>query len=159
MMTTTLPLTSLQKRLLNDYQRNFPLSPTPYADIAEQLGVSEAVVLQTLQDFSGQGIISRIGPVFTPHRIGCSTLATIAVPPARLEEIASYINSLPEVNHNYEREHQFNLWFVITATTPTHLQTVLAEIEKVTGLAVMSLPLQEDYHIDLAFNLQWSKEC
>ena len=156
MTTSTIslpPLTDLQKNLLNDFQRNFPLSPTPYADIATQLGVSEEAVLQTLSELSTQGIVGRVGPVFPPNRIGCSTLATMSVPPARLEEIAIYINSFPEVNHNYEREHQFNLWFVLTAESPVRLQEVLDEIEEVTGFNVMSLPLLEDYHIDLAFKL------
>lgn len=156
-MTTSpssLPVfTELQKKLLNDFQRNFPLSPTPYAEIATQLGVSEEVVIQTLKEWSDQGIIGRVGPVFPPNRIGCSTLAAMSVPPARLEEIANYINTFPEVNHNYEREHPFNLWFVLTAATPVRLQTVLEEIEEVTGFPVMSLPLLEDYHIDLAFKL------
>ena len=157
--TTLFPLTDLQKQLLNDFQRDFPLSPTPYADLAQQLGIPEEVVLKNLQYLSELGIISRIGPVFTPNRIGCSTLAAMSVPSAHLEEIAKYISTLPEVNHNYEREHHFNLWFVLTAANLTHLQTLLEEIEETTKLPVMSLPLMEDYHIDLAFNLQWVKEC
>lgn len=148
-------LSLLQKRLLNDFQKDFPLSTTPYADLARELGVSEAEVLAELRELSDTGAISRVGAVLRPHRVGTSTLAAMRVPPERLHEIAERISAVPEVNHNYEREHAFNLWFVLTALDEAHLNTVLQSIEHSTGFAVMSLPLVEDYHIDLGFKLQW----
>jgi DNA-binding Lrp family transcriptional regulator len=147
-------LSELQEILLNDYQSNFSLSATPYADIATDLGVTEAEVIDALRELSESKIISRIGPVFRPQSIGISTLAAMAVPKGRLQQVANYISSLLEVNHNYEREHRFNLWFVVTATTEEHLQAVLMEIEANTGIAVMSLPMLESYHIDLGFDLK-----
>ncbi len=148
-------LNDLQESLLNDFQRDFPLSPTPFADIATRLGVSEADVIETLRELNEAEFISRVGPVFRPHRLGTSTLAAMAVPEERLLDVANYISTLPEVNHNYEREHDcFNLWFVITAPTETHLQAVLTNIEENIGIAVMSLPMLESYHIDLGFDLK-----
>ena len=77
-------LSDLQTKLLNDFQKNFPLSPTPYADIAACLGVTETEVLAALQELEEGQIISRIGPVFHPHCIGTSTLvATVSVITAR----------------------------------------------------------------------------
>jgi DNA-binding Lrp family transcriptional regulator len=64
------------------------------------------------------------------------------------------VNAYAEVNHNYEREHHFNLWFVATATNAAHLERVLQSIEQATGLAVMRLPMVQDYHIDLGFDLR-----
>jgi len=151
-------LSALQEILLNDFQRDFPLSPTPYADIASRLGVTEAEVLDALRELSESKIISRVGPVFRPHRIGTSTLVAMAVPKGRLQDVAHFISALPEVNHNYEREHRFNLWFVVTATTEEHLQAVLIEIEEKTGIAVMSLPMLESYHIDLGFDLKFNNQ-
>jgi siroheme decarboxylase len=101
-------LSPLIDPLLNDFQQDFPLSPTPFADIAADLGVTEEEILVNLRELNDTEIISRIGPVFHPHRVGTSTLAAMAVPQARLQEIANYISALPEVNHNYEREHRFN---------------------------------------------------
>ena len=146
-------LTELEKRLLDAWQKGFPLSPTPYADIAEKLGTSEALVLTILERLQEQGIISRVGPVFAPRRVGVSTLAAMAVPEERLESVAALVSSYPEVNHNYEREHHFNLWFVVTAADEAQLRQVLQEMEARTGLAVMDLPLEEQYHIDLGFPL------
>ena len=149
----TVSLNETQKRLLNDFQHHFPLSPNPYADIAEQLGISEQAVIQHLKELSNQKVISRIGAVFRPHSIGKSTLATMHIAAPRLVEIANYISSLPEVNHNYEREHYFNLWFVITVTNEENLEEIIRGIEEETLLPVISLPMLEDYHIDLGFNL------
>jgi DNA-binding Lrp family transcriptional regulator len=145
----------LHQRLLNDFQREFPLTPEPYAELAEALGVDETTVLHLLEEMQSRGIISRVGPVFAPNRVGVSTLAAMAVPPDRLDRIAGFINAYPEVNHNYEREHRFNLWFVITAASAERLAEMLAQIEDVTGLSVLSLPLLEEFHIDLGFPLQW----
>ena len=146
----------LEKHLLNDFQRDLPLSSRPYAELAARLGVTEEQVLATLEDLQAQGAISRIGPVFRPHKVGASTLAAMAVPAARLDAVAELVSAYPEVNHNYERGHRFNLWFVVTAPDRARLDAVLGEISARTHLTVLDLPLLEDYHIDLGFDLQWS---
>lgn len=154
--SNTLALNALERQLLNDFQRDFPLSATPYADMAKQLGVSEEEVIAGLQKLQAQGAISRVGAVFRPNRVGVSTLAAVAAPPDRLEDIAQLINRYEEVNHNYEREHAFNLWFVVTARDQAALEAVLDAIEADSGCKVLALPMLEDYHIDLGFELKWS---
>jgi len=148
--------TALEKRLLNDFQHDLPLSATPFADLAEQLGVSENEVLSTVNKLQDEGVISRVGPVFTPNRIGVSTLAAMSIPCEELECVARIISAFPEVNHNYERDHEFNLWFVVTASSEEHLDIVLHEIEQHAEYPLMSLPMLEDYFIDLGFKLQWA---
>jgi len=147
-------LTDIERRLLNDFQHDFPLSPTPYADIAQSLGVSEAEVLATLARLKDAGAVSRVGAVVRPNIIGASTLAAMAVSPNELERIAALVSSYAEVNHNYEREHRLNLWFVATAPDSTRLQQVLDDIAARCGHDVLSFPLLEDYHIDLGFELK-----
>ncbi len=146
---------SLQKRLIDAYQRGMPVSPTPYADMAVCLGVGENEILSALKLLTDSGVASRIGPVFRSGSVGVSTLAAMQVPQARLEDVAALVNSYREVNHNYEREHRLNLWFVITADTEKRLQEILNGIEDSTALPVISLPMQASYHIDLGFDLQW----
>lgn len=148
--------TPLQRALLNNFQQGFPMSARPYAELAEQLGVSEQDVIETLRSLQDSKTISRVGPVFRVGSIGVSTLAAMAVPADRLEEVAAIVSEYEAVNHNYEREHDFNLWFVATATDEVGLQTTLQDIEQHTGLRVMRLPMLEDYHIDLGFELQWT---
>jgi len=105
-------LTSLHKQLLNNYQQEFPLSATPYLDIAESLGVTEEAVLAAFDELNQQQFISRIGLVIAPNNIGASTLVAMAVPEEQLQSVAEIVSLYPEVNHNYERENIFNLWFV-----------------------------------------------
>lgn len=150
---------SLEFHLLNDYQHGFPLCSEPYAQIARARGAGQDAVLQTLRRLRDDGHISRIGAVFAPGRIGASTLAAISVAPQRLAEVAAMVSRFPEVNHNYEREHRFNLWFVVTAGTPERLAAVLADIEARCGLPVLRLPLEAQYHIDLGFHLGHTGAC
>lgn len=149
------PLDEVERRILNDYQQGLPLDPQPFARIAQDLGISEETVLECLQSLQQDGVVSRVGPVFKPNRVGVSTLAAMAVPPERLEEVADLVSACPEVNHNYEREHHFNLWFVVTAEDARSLQDVLQGIRQRSGLEVLDLPMLEDYFIDLAFRLTW----
>jgi DNA-binding Lrp family transcriptional regulator len=121
--------------------------------LAARLGVGEKAVLGGLEKLRREGKISRVGAVFAPKRIGASTLAAMAVPPDRLDAVAAAVNRFPEVNHNYEREHRFNLWFVVTAGSEGRLQATLSAIEKAAGLPLLSLPLLEEFHIDLGFPL------
>ncbi len=149
-------LDALDRRLLDDFQSGIPLAPRPFALMAEQLGVAEAEVIARLQRLTEAGAVSRVGPVFRPRQVGASTLAAMAVPPERLAEVATLVNGFPEVNHNYEREHDFNLWFVLTAPDRTRLERVLDEIGRRAGLPVLDLPMLAEYHIDLGFPLQWT---
>jgi len=154
MKNTIHTFSELEQHLLNDFQRDMSLSATPYADIAKQLGVSETEVLQSIQSLQDKGVISRIGPVFSPNRIGVSTLAAMSIPKDKLECVARIVSAFPEVNHNYEREHEYNLWFVVTASSEEHLDIVLYEIEQHTEQTLMSLPMLDDYFIDLGFTLK-----
>jgi DNA-binding Lrp family transcriptional regulator len=149
-------LDDLDRRLLNDFQQEFPLSPTPYADMARNLGVTEAEVLARLEALKSAGAVSRVGAVVRPNTVGVSTLAAMAVPPEQLEAVAALVNGYTEVNHNYEREHRLNLWFVATAPDAARLQSTLDEIATRTGYEVLSFPLVEDYHIDLGFEMRWN---
>jgi len=152
-LNTPLHLSALEKCLLNEYQRGFPLCASPFAVIAEQQGVTEEEVIETLESLQQRGLISRVGPVFAPQRAGASTLAALSVPGEELQRVADIVSDFEEVNHNYEREHRFNLWFVVTAMDEAHVQRVLDAIEEETGLVVLKLPLERSFYIDLGFPL------
>jgi len=148
-------LTDLDHQLLNDFQREFPLWDRPFEMIANRLGVSEEEVISRLNHLKDAGLIHRIGATVRPHAVGASTLAAIAVPPERLREVADIVSAFGEVNHNYERTHAYNLWFVVTASDDNRLNEVLSEIMERTGLDVLNLPLEEAFHLDLGFELTW----
>ncbi len=151
-------LSPLEKHLLNEYQQGMPVSPRPYADMAQHLqqfniNTSEQEVISCLINLQENGFISRVGAVLQPQKVGSSTLAAIAVPEHRINEVAQIINTFSEVNHNYQREHQYNIWFVVTAETLDQVLQVLQDIEQKCGLPVLNLPMEENFHINLGFPL------
>lgn len=151
-------LTQLQQNIINRYQKGFPLCSQPYQEMAEALNSTEQAVISAMKALDEAGILSRIGPVFNHKKAGSSTLAALAVPEASLDEIAGIVNQFEQVNHNYAREHSYNLWFVVTASDDDALADVIAKIEELTGYQVLVLPMEASYHIDLAFNINFSQQ-
>lgn len=147
-------LDDLSRRLIERYQHNLPVCAEPWQAMAEELGASETQVIDCLQRLAQAGVLSRAGPVFEHGRAGASTLVALAVPPERLEQVAELVNRYPEVNHNYLREHDYNLWFVLTGPDQQTLQHCLADIEQNTGLVPLDLPMRRAYRIDLGFPLE-----
>ena len=142
-------------RLLNEFQRDFPLVPRPFRSVAERLGAREPEVLALLAELIASGKVSRVGLTFAPGRIGVATLAAMSVPGQRLHEIAERVSTFAEVNHNYEREHPYNLWFVVTGPDAARVDAVVREIERVVACGrILSLPMVEPYHVDLGFDLE-----
>ncbi|WP_027589869.1 Lrp/AsnC family transcriptional regulator [Pseudomonas sp. RL] len=147
-------LQPLDRRLIERFQHGMPLCAEPYRAMAEELGCSEQALLDSLRRLQERDALSRIGPVFEHSRAGASTLVALAVPAERLEQVAARISQYPEVNHNYRREHAYNLWFVLTGPDRASLDRLLTEIETDTGLAPLDLPMEHSYRIDLGFSLE-----
>lgn len=143
-----------QLELLNCFQHAFPLVPRPFGEVGRRLGRSERWVLDTLAGLQAHGTVSRVGAVFAPNTVGASTLAALSVPPSRLAEVAARVSAHPAVTHNYARDHARNLWFVVTAADEASLAISLAAIEEVARCGpLLDLRLEEEYHIDLGFDL------
>ena len=139
--------------LADQWQRGFPLQPDPFAAVGAQSGLSGHEAIELLQSLCDQGVLARIGAAIRPNTAGASTLAAMAVPPGRLDEVAELVNAHPAVNHNYQRDHDINLWFVVTAANREEVTWTLNAISRETGLDVLDLPLERPYHIDLGFSL------
>ena len=152
-MDPSIALDTLDKRLLDDFQQDFPVCSRPFAAMAERVGSDEETVIARLANLEERGCLSRVGPVFRPGALGASTLAAMAVPADRLQAVADMVSAYVEVNHNYEREHEFNLWFVVTARDEQAVAGVLEDIRRRSDLPVMDLPMLEEFHIDLGFPL------
>jgi DNA-binding Lrp family transcriptional regulator len=139
--------------LADHWQRGFPLVGRPFAEIARLSDGNEDDVLAGLQRLQQLGIISRIGAVVRPNTAGASTLAALSCPPDDLEDIAARVSQERFVNHNYEREHRINLWFVVAAPDEGELSRTLQSIARRTACEVLDLRLERPYHIDLGFSL------
>ena len=140
----------LDKKIINHLQIGFPISESPYQQVADELEISEALLLQRLQALLDNGVLSRFGPLYHAEQMGGAlTLAAVKVPVARFEEVAEVINAFPEVAHNYAREHELNMWFVIATEKPQRLQQVIVEIEQQIGLQVYNMPKINEYFVGL----------
>lgn len=143
-------LDAVDRRIVNALQGGLPLGPTPYAEVAATLGITEAELLDRLRRLLDDGYLSRVGPLFDAGALGGAvTLAAMAVPPVRVDAVAAQVNAHPEVAHNYERGHRLNLWFVIAVLEPERLAAVAGEIEAETGLAVHLMPRRAQYYLGL----------
>jgi DNA-binding Lrp family transcriptional regulator len=140
-------------RLLNDWQHGFPLLPRPFDDLGLQLGCDGHEVLRHYRALHAEGSLSRIGGVFAAGAGGAAALCAYAVRPQRLEDVAALVSAHPGVNHNYEREHTFNLWFVMTGSDVAAVHSGVDALDAATGLRALRLPMLRAYRIDLGFDL------
>lgn len=151
--TPTAAESPLRRALLGGWQRDFPLVAAPFARIASALGSDEASVLREFERLQREGAVSRIGAAWGAGAGGAAMLCAFAVPAARLLAVAARVSAEPGVNHNYEREHDWNLWFVVTGRDPATVGAVVDRLEADTGLPALRLRMQRAYRIDLGFDL------
>ena len=144
----------LDRRLLRELQRHFPLVPEPFAELAGRLGVSEQAVISRVQTLKERGVIRKIGPVFDPQRLGAvSALVAVKVARDRIEEVAEAANAYREVTHNYEREGEVNLWFTIIAGDRARLEEVFSAVADTPGVeAAHLLPAERRFKIRVDFD-------
>ena len=143
-------LDAVDRRIIDTLQGGFPISEHPYAEAAAGLGVAEGELIARLQRLLEAKVLTRFGPMVHIERLGGAfVLAALAVPEARYEEVAAAVNALPEVAHNYRREHALNMWFVIAAETPAVAWAACDQIEAVTGLPVHAFPKEREYFVGL----------
>jgi len=144
----------LALELLLRLQEGFPVVARPYAALAEELHVSEEEILKTLRWLKASGFIRRLGGIFNSRRLGyAGTLCAAKVPEQKMEEAVKIINSYPGVTHNYKREHDYNLWFTITASSSSELEQLVAEIKRRTGLEeLQSFPAKDVFKVAVKFS-------
>ncbi|MCP5205967.1 MAG: Lrp/AsnC family transcriptional regulator [Hahellaceae bacterium] len=145
---------AIDKVLVNQLQDGIEVCQQPFAKIAAQLNISETDVVRRLRRMREDGVLSRFGPMYHAERMGGSlTLAAIKVPAEDFDRVADIVNSFEEVAHNYEREHEFNMWFVVATEKPEQIADVIEQIEAMTGLRVYNMPKEEEFYVGLRFEL------
>jgi DNA-binding Lrp family transcriptional regulator len=140
----------IDRLIINTLQAGFPICDSPYQLIALQLGLTEQTLIERLQALLDNGTLTRFGPLYHAELMGGAlTLASVKAPPERLVEITDIINALPEVAHNYARNHALNMWFVIATETPEQIQKTITAIEQQSGLTVYNMPKINEYFVGL----------
>ena len=140
----------LDRAIVNTLQGGFPICDAPYRETAERLGLTEVELIACLQRMLEAKTLTRFGPMFQVERMGGAfVLAALAVPEADYERIAEQVNALPEVAHNYRREHALNMWFVLATETPEGVAAAIDRIERATGLQVYAFPKLKEYFVEM----------
>ncbi len=143
----------LDEKILKRVERKFPISSYPYQDLARELGLTEDEVISRISQLKEKGIILRIGAFFDSEKLGLkSTLIAMKVPQPRLQEVARMVNHYPGVTHNYRREHEFNLWFVLMGKNRKEIDEILRQIKDQTGINdILNLPKKQLFKLKLNF--------
>ena len=151
------PIDPTDARLIERLHGGFPLCDEPFAEVALELGLSEPEVLSRLERMLESGLLTRFGPLFQIERAGGAfVLAAMAVPRERFDEVAAQVNALPEVAHNYEREHALNMWFVLGAESAQAIYWACRTIEARTGLRVHAFPKEREFFVELRLPVEAS---
>lgn len=141
---------ALDRRIINALQGGFPLCDEPYRAVAESIGIDEAELIGRLQRMLDARVLTRFGPMFQIEAIGGAfVLAALAVPEDRFDDVAAQVNALPEVAHNYRREHALNMWFVLATETVGGIAQAIARIEQSTGLTVYAFPKEREFFVEM----------
>lgn len=145
---------NLDRAIINHLQGGFPLCANPYAEVAQQLGTSESELLARIERLLSDKVLTRFGPMYHAERMGGGlTLAAMKIPAPDFERVAALVNALPEVAHNYAREHALNMWFVLATATAQEQQDAITRIEQETGYPVYNVPKIKEYFVGLKFLL------
>ncbi len=148
--STSFELDDIDRRIINNMQGDFPVSDTPYAEMAQALDLSEDLLLARVQHLVQAGALSRFGPIFNAEKMGGGlTLAAMEVPEDEFDRVAEIVNSYREVAHNYKRENRLNMWFVVATESPEEIDRVLSAIESATDLRVYNLPKKQEFFLGL----------
>lgn len=143
-------LNEIEKKILNLLQKDFGFEVRPFALLAKQLGLEESVLIAMINDLKNRGYITRIGPFFNMDKTnGQVTLVAMKVPEEDFEKTADIVNAFVEVAHNYKRDHEFNMWFVLACSDKKRAEEVLTEIENSSGYKTMNLPKIREFNLDL----------
>lgn len=147
-------LDEFDRRLLNRMQHGLPLVRHPWQALSVELEASEERIRQRLQELLDDGTLTRFGPMFDIEQLGGAfTLAAMRVPEEQFDTVTEQLNKIPAVAHNYQREHDYNMWFVLATATPEGITETIEYIEQLTGLTVLNLPKEKTYHVGLHFPL------
>lgn len=143
---------ALDKNIINTLQHDFPVCDRPFAVLAETLHSTEDELIARVQSMLDSGLLTRFGPMYNAVNMGGAlSLCAMKVPEERFDEVSEQVNAFAEVAHNYQRDHEMNMWFVLATETQQELENTLAAIAHRTGVPVYNMPKQKEFFVGLHF--------
>lgn len=148
-------LDSIDRRLLDQIQRAFPIEERPYAVLGERLGLTEQDVLGRIENLKDLRLVRQISAIFNTGALGYqSSLVAMAVPDPHVEPAAEAVSAYPGVSHNYLRPGPFNLWFTIAVPPGTTLQAEVDRLaQKAGGWPTLILPAMKKYKLAVVLDV------
>ena len=145
----------LDKEILNEIQWSFPLVTRPFDAIAKKFNTTPEIVKERLNSLKESGVLRQLSAIFDTRKLGyTSSLVAMEIESDKLEHVASQINRHPGVSHNYERDHQFNLWFTLAVPPGADLKTELEKFNVLKGIKkVRMLPTLQLFKIGVKLDL------
>ncbi len=143
-------LDEINRNIINTLQYGFPICDHPFREAAASLNITESELLGRIRVMRESGILTRFGPLFNAEEMGGAfSLCAMKIPAAEFDSVAEKINALPQVAHNYQRDHAMNMWFVLATETPEEKQKTIERIEQQTGYMVYDMPKEKEYFVGL----------
>ena len=140
----------IDRDIINGLHGGLAVCERPYLEAAQRLGLEEGELIARLSRMLAQGVLTRVGPLYQIERMGGAfTLAALHAPLEEYELVAQRVNALPQIAHNYARDHELNMWFVIATETPGEIEQVIERIEQETGCSVFNFPKSREYFVEL----------
>ena len=148
-------LDDTDRSILNRIQTRFPITLRPFKTIAEDLGLTEDDVIKRVRKLKEKGVIRRIGGNFVPEKVGfVSTLCAARVPEDAIDRFAAVVNRYSGVTHNYQRDHEVNIWFTFIAPSMEEIEANLKKIAAATGVEdILNLPATKVFKIKAQFDV------
>lgn len=151
-------LDAIDRKIIQILQDDFPIVERPWKEVGDKLNLQEDDVINRLKRLNELGIIRKIGSIVDSPKVGLTvaTLVAMKVPQNNVDDVAASINAYRSVSHNYEREHEYNVWFTITASSNNELTSILEEITQKTGITqddILNLPTKQRFKINVRFQL------
>ncbi|EEG77740.1 siroheme decarboxylase subunit alpha [Dethiobacter alkaliphilus] len=148
-------LSGFDREILNILQSRYPLVSRPYAAIAQEVGLTEEEVMKRVATLKESGLVRRIGGIFDSQKMGfSSTLVALKVQEDKTDAVAQAVSAYPGVTHNYQRAHEFNVWFTLVTRSEEELQKTLNEIMDLDGVVKLrNLPALNLFKIGVNFDM------
>lgn len=146
---------NINKILLNNIQIDFPVDSRPFHIIAQKLGLTEDEVINRIRQMKEDMLIRRIGGNFSPDKLGYySTLCAARVPEEKIDFFTKTVNYYSGVTHNYQRDHEYNIWFTFIAPSFEIIEKSLKDISDATQVEpILNLPATRVFKISANFKV------
>ncbi|MBN1294389.1 MAG: hypothetical protein JXB48_21310 [Candidatus Latescibacteria bacterium] len=152
-------LSARNQKLLAVIQSDFPITTRPFVSVGNSIDWTEDEVIESIDSLKKNGLIREFGPVFDAGNIGyVSTLIAVKIDTNHIEELVQVMLDIREITHCYLRNHEFNLWFTITALNKTIINIIIDRVKLFSGVSVvLNLPAMKVYKINAVFDAEHAK--